>query len=137
MSPQYFKTHLQSQNINFRNNQIPILHQNEPYIYLGIQLVPSLKWKLQIHATTTKLTQQCKQLLHCPVTMKQKINMLNTIIRVGVTYSFYVVPYSMLSIKNWTKSSLHYKRKSVVSPIVRLTLLLNSHTNFLAWKPSP
>jgi hypothetical protein len=60
MNLQKFKTHLQFQNINFQNTPIPILHQNEPYVYLGIQLVPTLKWKLQIHTTTTKLTQQVK-----------------------------------------------------------------------------
>ena len=102
MNLQKFKTYLQSHNINFKNSPIPILHQNELYVYMGIQLIPSLKWKLQIHATTTKLTQQCKQLLQCPVTMKQNI-MLDTVIWIGVAYSFYAVPYSMPSIKKLDK----------------------------------
>jgi hypothetical protein len=42
-----FKAYIQSHNIKYRNQPIPILHQNEPYIYLGIQLIPSLKWKAQ------------------------------------------------------------------------------------------
>jgi hypothetical protein len=49
------KAKIQAQNINYKNQTIPILHQNEPYVYLGIQLVPSLKWKLQTHITLTKV----------------------------------------------------------------------------------
>jgi hypothetical protein len=59
MNPPNFKTFITTQNIHYRNQPIPILHQDEPYTYLGIQPVPSLKWKLQIHITTTKLTNQC------------------------------------------------------------------------------
>jgi hypothetical protein len=43
MNPPNFKTFITSQNIHYRNQPIPILHQDEPYTYLGIQLVPSLK----------------------------------------------------------------------------------------------
>ena len=42
LNPQAFKTHLQEANINFRQQPIPILSQHEPYVYLGINLVPSL-----------------------------------------------------------------------------------------------
>jgi hypothetical protein len=98
-----FKTKIQAQNINYRNQQIPILHQNEPYVYLGIQLVPSLKWKLQTHITTKKVTDQCKQLTNCPATIKQKINMVDIVIRARTAYSFYAVPYSLPTIKKLDK----------------------------------
>ena len=68
--PNTFKAKIQTQNITYRNQPIPILHQNEPYVYLGIQLVPSLKWQLQTHITTTKIINQCKQLSTCPATIK-------------------------------------------------------------------
>jgi len=55
MKPENFKTQIQNHNISYRNQLIPFLHQNEPYIYLGTQLVPSLKWKLQTHITTNKV----------------------------------------------------------------------------------
>jgi hypothetical protein len=35
--------------------------------------------------------------------MKQKINMADTIIRVGIAYSFYAVPYSIPAIKKLDK----------------------------------
>ena len=35
--------------------------------------------------------------------MKQKNNMAHTIIRVGIAYSFYGVPYSLLAIKKLDK----------------------------------
>ena len=41
--PTTFKLKLQNHNITYRNQPIPTLHQNEPFVYLGIQLVPSLK----------------------------------------------------------------------------------------------
>jgi hypothetical protein len=34
-----FKAYIQSQNITYRNQPIPVLHQNEPYVYLGIQSI--------------------------------------------------------------------------------------------------
>ena len=104
MSPQVFKTQIQATNINYRNEAISVLSQNEPYTYLGINLAPSLKWKTQIHTTTTtKIIKQCKDLVACPATMKQKINMANTIIRAGIAYSFYDVPYSLPAIKKLDK----------------------------------
>ena len=39
----------------------------------------------------------------CPATMKQKINMADTVIRVEIAYSFYVVPYSLSAIKKLDK----------------------------------
>ena len=59
MNQETFKVQIQATNITYRNQLIPVLHQNEPYVYLGIQLIPSLKWKIQIQATTTKLIHQC------------------------------------------------------------------------------
>jgi hypothetical protein len=68
--PQNFKTYIQFHNIHFRNQPLPVLHQNKTYVYLSIQLVPLLKWKPQNHVTTFKLIKQYKQLLQCPITMK-------------------------------------------------------------------
>jgi hypothetical protein len=45
VSPLAFKTQIQATNINYRNEPIPVLIQNEPYTYLGINLAPSLKMK--------------------------------------------------------------------------------------------
>jgi hypothetical protein len=111
MNPPNFKTFITTQNIHYRNQPIPILHQDEPYTYLGIQLVPSLKWKLQIHITTTKLTNQCKQLITCPLTIKQKMHMTDTVIRAGIAYSFYVVPYSLPALKKLDKKIITLQKK--------------------------
>ena len=101
--PTNFKAKIQVQNITYKNQPIPILHQNEPYVDLGIQLVPSLKWQLQTHITTTKVFNQCKQLINSPVRIKQKIKMVDTVIRAGIAYSFYAVPYSIPTIKKLDK----------------------------------
>jgi len=103
MKPNAFKTYIITENINYRQQLIPVLHQNETYVYLGIQFVPFLKWKLQTHTTTTKVINQCKQLTNCPATIKQKIKMVDTVIRAGIAYSFYAVPYSLPTIKKLDK----------------------------------
>jgi hypothetical protein len=93
-----FKAYIQSHNIKYRNQPIPVLHQNEPYVYLGIQLIPSLKWKTQQATTMNKLIKQTHLLLNSLATLKQKLKMVDTVIRPGIAYSFYAVPYSMPNI---------------------------------------
>jgi hypothetical protein len=51
-------------------------------------LIPSLKWNVQIHETTSKLTLQCQQLVACLASLKQKIKMVDIVLRVGIAYSF-------------------------------------------------
>jgi hypothetical protein len=93
-----FKAYIQLHNIKYRNQHIPVLHQNEPYVYLGIQLIPSLKWKAQQAITMNKLIKQTQLLPNSPATLKQKQKMINTVIKPGIVYSFYAVPYSMPNI---------------------------------------
>ena len=111
MNQETFKAQIQATNITYRNQPIPILHQNEPYLYLGIQLIPLLKWKIQIHVTTAKLINRCSKLVNCPTTIKQKINMFDTIIRAGIAYSFYVVPYSLPAIIKLEKKIIAIQKK--------------------------
>ena len=111
MNQKTFKAQIQEANITYRNQPIPVLHQNEPYTYLGIQLIPSLKWKIQIYATTTKLINQCSQLANCPATIKQKIEIVDTVIRAGIAYSFYVVPYSLPAIIKLDKKIIAIQKK--------------------------
>ena len=61
--------------------------------------------------TTTKVIKQCKDLTACPTTMKQKINMADTVIRAGIAYSFYDVPYSLLTIKKLDKKFIALHKK--------------------------
>jgi hypothetical protein len=103
VKPTIFKALIQATNINYRNQPIHVLNQHEPYTYLGIYLAPSLKWKTQINTTTAKVIKQCQALVACPATMKQKINMAYTVIRAGIVYSFYAVPYSIPAIKKLDK----------------------------------
>ena len=110
IKPTAFKTKLQNKNITYRTQPIPILYQNEPYVYLGIQLVPSRKWHLQTHITTIKVINQCKQLIHCPATIKQKIKMVDIVIRAGIAYSFYAVPYSLPTIKKLDKKIIDIQK---------------------------
>ena len=96
------------------------------YVYLGIQLVPSLKWKIQTHITTAKMINQCKLLTNCPATIKQKISMVNTVIRAGIAYSFYAVSYSIPSIKKLKKKNYWIPKNNLWS-----TQMLNKHNNQL------
>jgi hypothetical protein len=110
LSPITFKALIQSHNICFRNQPIPVLHQNESYKYLGIQLVPSLTWTIQIHTTMSKLKEQCKLLKASPATMKQKIHMTESVIRAGIAYGFYAVAFSLLMINKLDKILIHLQK---------------------------
>jgi hypothetical protein len=112
LSPTTFKAYLQSHNIQFRNQALPTLHQNKPYKYLGIQLVPSLTWKIQIHTTIIKLNGQCKVLKASPATMKQKIYMTDSVSRAGIAYGFYVVAFSLPTINKLDKIIICLQKKN-------------------------
>jgi hypothetical protein len=73
----------------------PILYQDESYTYLVIHLVPSLKWTIQKNITMSKLNKKIQQIFQSPATLKQKIKVVDTIIRASIAYSFYTSPYSM------------------------------------------
>ena len=45
-----------------------------------------------------KLIKQTQLLLNSPTTLKQKLKMVDTLLKLGIAYSFYIVPYSMLNI---------------------------------------
>ena len=110
LPPTTFKAHLQSHNIQFRNQAIPILHQKKPYKYLGIQLVPSLTLKIQINSTMTKFKEQCQLLKASPTSMKQKIHMTDSVIRVGIAYSFYIVAFSLPTINKLNKILIRFQK---------------------------
>ena len=135
MNPIAFKALIQATNINFRNQPLPVLDQHEPYTYLGINLAPSLKWKTQINSTTAKVIKQCQTLISCPATMKQKINMSDTVIRAGIAYSFYVVPYSISAIKKLDKKIIALIKQYVAYQNVPPILLHNSHMIYSELKP--
>jgi hypothetical protein len=78
-----FKAYIQAHNIKYRN--------------------PSLKWKTQQAITMNKLTKQTQLLLNLPATLKQKLKMVDTVLRPGIAYSFYVVLYSMPNITKLDK----------------------------------
>ena len=126
--PKTFKAKIQAKKIHYRNQPIPVLHQNEPYVYLGIQLVPSLKLKLQTHITTTQIIDQCKQLAYCLATIEQKINMVDTVIRASIAYNFYAVPYSLPTIKKLDKKITGIQKticglpKCIANVITQLTM---------------
>ena len=66
-------------------------------------MVPSLTWKTQTHATITKIQEQCKLLKTCCATMKQKTHIMETVIRTGIAYGFYAVPFSLPTIHKLDK----------------------------------
>jgi hypothetical protein len=122
-----FKAYIQSHNIKYRNQPILVLHQNEPYVYLGIQLIPSLKWKSQQAITMNKLIKQTQLLLNSPATLKQKLKMVDTVIRPGIAYSFYVVPYSMPNITKLDKKIIGLQKTICGLPRSTPNITTNYH----------
>lgn len=64
-----FKAYIQSQNINFKSQNFPILTQNEPLIYLGLHMAPSFKWNLQKKNTLKEIKQQSQLLINLPANL--------------------------------------------------------------------
>jgi hypothetical protein len=93
LQPLAFTTYLKAQNINYKQH-LPILSQNEPYTYLGIRLVPSLKWAIQKEITIAKMKHQNIALFLSPALLQNKIKILNTVIRPSIEYAFYATPFS-------------------------------------------
>jgi hypothetical protein len=134
LNPTTFKALIQSTNINYRNQPIPILNQHEPYTYLGINLAPSLKWKTQINTTIAKVIKQCQALVACLATMKQKINMADTVIRARIAYSFYAVPYSIPAIKKLDKKIIALHKTICEIPKCTSNIATQLPTTFLELK---
>jgi hypothetical protein len=103
LKPNTFKAYIQSQNITYKSQNFPVLTQNESYTYLGIHLMPSLKWKLQKEITTQKANQQSKLLSASPTSLKQRIKILNTVIKPCIAYAYYAVPFSKPDIQKLDK----------------------------------
>ena len=98
-----FKAYIHSQHITYNFQNFPILTQNKPYTYLGINLTPSLKWNLQKEITIKKVKQQSQLLASLPANLTQKIKILNTVIKPRIAYAYYAVPFSKPDIKNLDK----------------------------------
>lgn len=55
LQPLASTTYLQVRNTNYKNQQLPILSQNEPYMYLGVELAPFLTWTIRKTTTNQKV----------------------------------------------------------------------------------
>jgi hypothetical protein len=70
LSPKNFKQTLESGYIvKYQGKSFPALSPNEAYTYLGVQVVPSLKWKIQTTITLNKIKQKSMLLLKSPATI--------------------------------------------------------------------
>ena len=73
LQPTIFKAYIQAQRIMHKGKHFSILSQNEPYIYLGLQLVASSKWQIQKNITMSKAKEKCKLLIAPLSTIRPKI----------------------------------------------------------------
>ena len=131
LKPNTFKAFIQSQQITYKNKNFPTLTQNEPYTYLGIQLIPSLKWNLQKEITLKKAKQQGQLLAQSPASLKQKIHILNTVIKPRIAYAYYAVPFSKPDIKKLDKIISKITKETCRIPRSTANILTHlSHENF-------
>ena len=131
LKPNTFKAFIQSQNITYKSQNFPTLTQNEPYTYLGIHLIPSLKWNLQKEITLQKTKQQSKLLTLSPASLKQKIKILNTVIKPRIAYAYYAVPFSKPDIKKLDKIICKLTKDICHIPKSSANILTQlSHKNF-------
>jgi hypothetical protein len=62
--------------------------------------------------------------------------MTNTIIRLGISYSFYTIPYSIPTIRKLDKRLIVLQKKICSLPICTPNIASNSLMTCLEWKPS-
>lgn len=67
-----FTPYIESQNITYYHQFLPILSQNDPYIYLGIKVISLLKWNLQKHVTIETIKKQSTLFLTSLASLQQK-----------------------------------------------------------------
>ena len=131
LKPNTFKAYIQSQNIVYKSKNFPTLTQNEPYTYLGIQLMPSLKWNLQKETTLNKAKQQGNLLAAFPASLKQKIKILNTVIKPRIAYAYYAVSFSKPDIKKLDKIISKITKETCHIPKSTANILTHlKHENF-------
>lgn len=87
---------IQPQRILYRWNQFLILTKNF-ILYIGIQLVPSLKWKIQEDITMNRANEQSNLLIASSTNIWQKIIVLNTVFKPRISYLSYAIPFSRLN----------------------------------------
>jgi hypothetical protein len=63
-----------------------------------------------------KLIKQTQLLINSPATLKQKLKMVDTVIRLGIAYSFYIVPYSMPNIIKLDKKIISLQKTTCRLP---------------------
>lgn len=119
----HLQAFIQAQRIMYKEKQLSILTQIEPYTYLGIQLVPSLIWQIQIHITINKSSEQGKLLLVPRAVIRQKL--LNIVIKPSIAYACYILPFSKPEIRKVDRIISKFTKKTCKIP----TNVANIHTH--------
>ena len=93
--------------------------------------MPSLKWNLQKEITLNKTKQQGKLLAASPASLKQKIKILNTVIKPRIAYAYYAVPFLKPDIKKLDKIISKITKETCNIPKSTANILTHlPHDNF-------
>jgi hypothetical protein len=78
-----------------------------------------------------KLIKQTQLLINSPATLKQKQKMVDTVIKPGIAYSFYVVSYSMPNIAKLGQKIIALQKAICGLPKSTPNITTNYHTTNL------
>jgi ribonuclease HI len=84
--------------IKINQKTIPYLPPTQPYKYLGIQFTMTMDWSHQLNYTIEKISKKCERLTTSFASPKQRLRIIDTVIKPAVTYAMPLCPYSAIDI---------------------------------------
>jgi len=75
--------------ITIDGERVPFHHPDkDPYIYLGVDMTPTLNWSFQLRKTIDSVKERGIRMASCMRTYRQKLHFVRTVILPAATYAF-------------------------------------------------
>jgi hypothetical protein len=103
--------------ISIQGQAVPFLPPDEPYTYLDIMLTMTLNWRAQLQAALTKARSKCEQINSCLASPRQKLAMLETVVRPGLAYALHLAPYTPADIHTLDKLLARTAKRAFGLPV--------------------
>ena len=102
--------------ITLGGKPVPYLPPDEPYKYLGVWLTLTLNWKYQLNKTLKDIKTKGEAILASMASTKQKLRMINQVIRPGITYDLPLAFYNPQDISKMDNKIASLARKTCWLP---------------------
>ena len=104
------------QQVKISGSQIPFLHPDQPYTYLGVDFTASLNWKHQVLKLATEIKCKGNKLLNSMISPKQKLQYIESNIRTYVQYALVIGCYTPMEIQKFDALLTRIAKKALDLP---------------------